>query len=187
MSYIYIPNFNSFKLENTSINNLNIKNFEFIFKKHYKELCYFALKFTKNEEEAEEVVQDVFYKIWEKRKFINIKISVKSYLYMSVRNKCIQNINHNKLIKLYESQIQENENNECELPDDFIIYNESIKIFNEALNTLPENCVEIFKMSRFEGLKYKEIAERLAISIKTVEANISKALKTFRIYFPEYT
>ena len=169
-----------------SLNNINIKNFEVLFKEHYTELCNFALKYTKNEEDAEEVVQDVFYKIWEKRSFINIKTSIKSYLYISVRNKCLQNINHKKIIRIHQNHIESQGNPKTINPDENIIYEESIDIFNEALNTLPDRWRERGKRSRFEGLRYKEIAEELAVSVKTVEANISKALKTFRNYFPEY-
>lgn len=169
-----------------SLNNINVKKYEILFKEHYTELCLFALKYTKNEKEAEEVVQDVFYKIWEKRFVINIKTSIKSYLYRSVRNKCLQNINHNKVVRIHQKQIERQNMTETVSPYDKIIYEETINIFNEALYTLPDRCIEIFKLSRFEGLKYKEIAEELAVSVKTVEANISKALKTFRNYFPEY-
>jgi len=157
-----------------------------LFKEHYNELCYFALKYTKNKEEAEEVVQEVFYKIWEKRAFINVKISVKSYLYISVRNKCLQQINHNKIVKIYEKYIDKQDLYETQNPHEDLIYKETVEIFKDALETLPNRCVNIFKLNRFEGLKYKEIAEELEISIKTVEANISKALKTLRLYFPEY-
>lgn len=169
-----------------TLNNINIKDFEILFKEYYSELCMFALKYTKNEEAAEEVVQEVFAKIWEKRTFINIKISVKSYLFISVRNKCLQQINHIKIVRKYEKYIDKKDENESISPYDAMIYEETLEIFNDALNTLPSKCKKIFTLSRFEGLKYKDIAEELKISIKTVEANISKALKTFRIYFPEY-
>lgn len=140
----------------------------------------------KNEEASEEVVQEVFYKIWEKRSIINVKISIKSYLFISVRNKCLQQINHNKVVRTYQKYIELQDDTKTNNPYDNVIYEETIDLFNEALNTLPNRCIEIFKMSRFEGLKYKDIAKELAVSIKTVESNISKALKTFRIYFPEY-
>ncbi len=168
------------------LNNISIHNFEILFKEYYNELCLFALRYTKSEEGAEEVVQDVFAKIWEKRTFINIKISIKSYLYISVRNKCLQQLNHEKIVRKYKQQIDKRSKYETASPYDSLVYEETIEVFNDALSTLPENCIKIFKLSRFEGLKYKEIAEKLKVSIKTVEANISKALKTFRLYFPDY-
>ncbi len=146
----------------------------------------YAVKYVKNEGLAEEIVQDVFFKIWEKRSFININISLKSYLFTAVRNKCLQHINHQKVIDIYNKYIESPEEANISGPHENLIYKETLEIFNEALETLPERCSEIFKLSRFEGLKYSEIANNLSISIKTVEANISKALKTFRLYFPEY-
>ena len=169
-----------------NLNNINTKDFEILFKEFYNELCNFALKYTKNKEASEEVVQEVFAKIWEKRTFINIQISVKSYLYISVRNKCLQQINHNKIVKIYEKHLSKQEKNLFSSPHENLVYEETIEIFNDALQTMPEKCNTIFKLSRHEGMKYKEIAEELKISIKTVEANITKALKILRNYFPEY-
>ena len=174
-------------MDNTpSIKNIGIKEFEQLFKEYYTKLCYFALKYMNDNEEAEEVVQDVFYKLWEKRKIISIKTSVNAYLYIAVRNKCLQKINHQKVKEKYLKTVKKDAEISTDNTDDTLIYNESIEIFNEAMNTLPEKCRTIFKMSRFEGLKYKEIAIELSISIKTVEAYITKALKHFRRYFPEY-
>lgn len=146
----------------------------------------YALKYTKVKHLAEEIVQDIFYKIWEKRSFINIDISPKSYLYIAVRNKCLQQINRQKIMNTYNKYIEVSDKKNNAGPHENLIYTETLEIFNEALETLPERCCEIFKLSRFEGLKYSEIANKLSVSIKTVEANISKALKIFRIYFPEY-
>lgn len=171
---------------NKSLKPIDIKEFENMFRKYYSDLCHFAFKYMGTVEDAEEVVQDVFYNIWEKRKSIKISISEKSYLLSSVRNKCLQIINHQKVVRKYNKLKKEESNKIIFNPSDELIYNESIDIFNEALNSLPEKCRTIFKMSRFEGMKYKEIAHELSISIKTVEANISRALKEFRLYFPEY-
>lgn len=168
------------------INSINSKDFEVLFKEFYNELCNYALKYTKNKEASEEVVQEVFSKIWEKRTFINIQISIKSYLYISVRNKCLQQINHNKTVKIYEKYISKQERNEFASPHENLVYEETIEIFNNALKTMPEKCNVIFKLSRLEGLKHKEIADELKISTKTVEANITKALKILKKYFPEY-
>ena len=167
-------------------NEINLNSFERLFKKHYVQLCMYAVKYIKNEHLAEEIVQDVFYKIWEKRLFININISLKSYIFIAVRNKCLQQINHQKTINSYKKHIENSDKNQLNGPHENLIYKETLEIFNEALETLPERCSEIFKLSRFEGLKYSEIANNLSVSIKTVEVNISKALKIFRLYFPEY-
>ncbi|NOZ35364.1 MAG: RNA polymerase sigma-70 factor [Chlorobi bacterium] len=170
----------------TILNNISIEEFETLFKKYYKQLCLYAFKYVKNNIIAEEIVQDVFFKIWEKRSFIKIKISAKSYLYMSVRNRCLQYLKHKKIEKSYEKYIDNQAVINTEMPYENIIYDETLDIFNEVLNTLPAHCSQIFILSRFNGLKYREIADRLSISVKTVEANISKALKLLRVYFPEY-
>ena len=141
------------------------------------------MKYLKDKDLSEETVQDVFVNIWEKRDFINIKISFKSYLYIAVRNKCLQYLDRQKLISIYKKHI---EKNEISAPDEYIIFKETLDVFYDVLNNLPERCAQIFKMSRFEGLKYREIAQKLNISVKTTEADISKALKQFRIYFPDY-
>jgi RNA polymerase sigma-70 factor (ECF subfamily) len=166
--------------------DIGMDEFEKLFKNYYSDLCNFALKYTKNAEDAEETVQDVFYNLWEKRKKIQITGSIKSYLFTSVRNKCIQDLNHLKVIRKYEQTIDKDSKTVHYNPSDELIYNESMMIFNEALQTMPEKCRTVFKMSRYEGMKYIEIAEELSVSVKTVEAYISKALKHFRNYFPEY-
>lgn len=97
----------------------------------------FALKYTKSEEGAEEVVQDIFAKIWEKRTFINVKISIKSYLYISVRNKCLEQVNHEKIVRKYKQYIDIKSQHETASPYDNLVYEETIEVFNDALNTLP--------------------------------------------------
>ncbi len=174
-------------MDNLNLKNINIQDFEKLFKKYYAELCGYAVKYTKNKQSSEEIVQNVFYKIWEKRSFINVKISVKAYLYVSVRNLCLQKINRDKITDTYMKYLYEQDNTEIITPYDSFIFNETKEIFNDVLNSLSQRCSEIFILSRFEGLKYAEIADRLEISVKTVEANISKALKIFRTYFPEYS
>ncbi len=170
----------------TILHSISIKEFEILFKKYYSQLCLYAVKYVNNNTIAEEIVQDVFFKIWEKRSSLNIKISVKSYIYMSVRNKCLQYLKHQKIEQSYNKYIDNQAKINTEMPCENIIYEETLDIFNEVLNTLPTHCAQIFILSRFNGLKYSEIANRLSISVKTVEANISKALKLFRAHFPEY-
>ncbi len=167
-------------------NKISLKTFEQLFKKHYVSLCLYALKYLKNESLAEEIVQDVFYKIWEKHSFITINISLKSYLYTAVRNRCLQQINHQKIINTYNKYTENSTEKKINGPHEELIFKETSEIINDVLESLPKRCSETFKMSRFEGLKYSEIADRLSVSVKTVEADISKALKLFRLCFPEY-
>lgn len=152
----------------------NNDNFAFdeIFRQYYKQLCYFSFKIVQNNDIAEEIVQDLFVHLWEKRKDLNINTSLKSYLYRSVHNNSVRQF---KKEKLHES-LEDYHNK----PESFSSAIEQAETENYIYNTiekLPEQCRKIFKMSRFEDLKYREIAEKLNLSIKTVETQMSRALK----------
>ena len=164
----------------------DITEFEALFKEYYQRLCDFGIKYVKNIEQAEEVIQDTFYNIWKNRETLNIKTSLKAYLYTAVRNNCLQELRTRSLNIKYESYYKSHYVNESISPVDELNAKELSKVINKALNSLPERCRVIFQMSRNEGLKYHEIAEKLAISIKTVEANMGKALKHFRLCLKEY-
>jgi len=164
----------------------NIKTFEKVFKEFYHILCSFANKILKDKDKSEEIVQDVFYNIWKKKKDININISLKSYLFKSVQNKCFQIVKHKTVEEKYKNYVKQKSINNYTTPFDELELQEINNLIEDTLNSLPDNCNKIFRMSRFEGLKYTEIAEKLSISVKTVEANMSKALKEFRINFKEY-
>ncbi len=164
----------------------DIKQFEIVFREYYEMLCQFAIKYVKNIEQSEEVVQDTFYNIWKNRNTLNITSSLKAYLFTAVRNNCLQVLRTRSLDIKYENYYKSHYVNESITPSDELNAKELSKVINKALNSLPERCREIFKMSRYEGLKYHEIAEKLSISIKTVEANMGKALKHFRSQLKEY-
>ena len=164
----------------------DIARFEILFKEYYERLCEFGLRYLKSLDLAEEIVQDTFYNIWRNREKINIKTSIKSYLYTAVRNNCLQELRTRSLDMKYENYYKSHYSNESISPADELNAKELSEVINKALNSLPERCRIIFKMSRDEGLKYHEIAEKLSISVKTVEANMGKALKQFRTYLKEY-
>ena len=161
------------------IKNGDIKEFEFVFRELYEPLLRHANLITKNENDSEEIVQEIFLILWKNRKNIEITSSLSAYLYRSVYNNCLQQIKRKKLNTKYQQYAMLQTNKPIE-PIEELKYNELNKKVFEVLKELPENCQTIFKLSRFQGLKYREIAEKLSISIKTVEANINKALKHFR-------
>ncbi len=168
------------------IKNGDEKAFETFFHKYYGHLCLYATKIINNNSAAEEIVQDFFVKIWEKRGQTNIETSIKNYLFRSVRNLCFNYIQHNKTkIKYTQKVISELENNFSD--DDNYPEIELTQKIEESINSLPEKRKEIFKLSRQEGLKYKEIAEKLNISIKTVETQMSLAIKTLRDKLKNYS
>ncbi|MDF1548254.1 MAG: RNA polymerase sigma-70 factor, partial [Bacteroidales bacterium] len=148
--------------------------FDELFRKYFKNLTFFAMKMVKDRETAEEVVQDLFVNFWEKRHQLELKVSIKAYLYKAVYNNCIH---VSKKEKMFNNDDLVLTNELTEDFDNILEQNElEVRIYG-LIEQLPTECKRIFKLSRFEELKYKEIAERLQISIKTVETQMSRALK----------
>ena len=158
--------------------------FEQLFRWYYQTLCVFASRVLQNDDEAEELVQDFFVKFWEKRAQIQIETSLKSYLFRSVKNLCLNQIKHEK-IKTQHANLVIAEAEEYEYRDSFI-EPDLQKDIEKSIAELPEKRQEIFRLSREEGLKYREIADRLNISVKTVEAQMGLAIKTLREKLKKY-
>ena len=154
--------------------------FELVFNEYYSLLIPYALRFMDTSEDAEEVIQEVFVKFWEKCESLAPDSSIKSYLYRSVHNTCLNHIKHQKVKDGYRQYILHvmEEAQEDHFEDD--ARNNIRERILEEVNNLPPRCSEIFKLSRYEGLKYQEIADHLEISVKTVEVQMGKALKTLR-------
>lgn len=155
------------------------------FKTHYNHLCNYANTFLKDRDEAEEVVQNAFMTLWEKRQTLQITGQIKSYMFSMVQNSCLNVLKHRKVKQKHEHEVLASVS---EADDDEISLQSSeleTQIFS-ALQKLPEKCRMIFKLSRFEELKYAEIAEKLDISVKTVENQMGKALRLMREELKEY-
>lgn len=154
--------------------------FESIYVQYYSSLCVFAKTFVNDNDEAEEIVQGIILKLWEQKESLLEIISLKSYLYRAVRNTCLNYIKHQKI----ESQYRDSSWIKLkEIESDFIDPYQNTELeehINEAIAELPERCREVFELSRFDGLKNKEISEKLTISVKAVEANITRALSSLR-------
>ncbi len=158
----------------------NQKAFEELFNRYYQPLCDFSYMMTNNEACAEEVVADVFANIWIKRKKIIIEKNLQSYLYKSTRNTTVSYLRKNK--NQFES-IDEDRHSISILPSfqDISASKEELKNkANNLLKIVPKRSREVFILHRFNEFKYKDIAEMLDISIKTVEKHMSKALKLLR-------
>lgn len=153
--------------------------FQTLFRKYYSAMCHFANQFLSDSELAEEIVQDMFVKIWEKRSVLNIETSVKHYFFRSVRNHCLNQIQHDKIRKQYASKVLEAAQQEMDTGQYFLEV-DLIQRIEKSIDALPPKRKEIFRLSREQGLKYKEIAETLDISVKTVEAQMGLALKYLR-------
>lgn len=130
-------------------------------------------------EDAEEIVQDMFFRLWRNRNNINILTSTKSYLYTSAKNSVLNKIKHEKVKRLYASDYLHTNKEEFD-EDDYNENRERLKSIEIAIAELPPKRREIFIKSKVEGLKYKEIADELQISIKTVENQMGEALKFLR-------
>jgi len=153
--------------------------FQALFRKYYRAMCHFANQFLADSDIAEEIVQEMFVKIWEKRSVLNIETSVKHYLFRSVRNHCLNQIQHEKIKKQYASKVLESASQEFN-PDDYFLEVDLVQRIEKSIESLPPKRREIFRLSRERGMKYKEIADALDISVKTVEAQMGLALKHLR-------
>ena len=160
--------------------------FEYLYENYYVALCIFARKYVSELEVAEEIVQQLFYTIWEKRKELTFKTSLKPYLYSSVKNNSLDYLKHQKVKNNYTKHVLSTSRNESSDYNDKYVSKESLERINRAIEKLPEQRKRVFKMNRFEGLKYREIAVKLQISEKTVENHMGSALKQLRILLKEF-
>jgi len=163
----------------------NDASFEHLFKTHYNALHAYAHMMLKDEDLAEEIVQGMFLKFWEKRQNLQIQ-SIKAYLYKCVYNDSLNYLKQEKTKIKYQQFTLHTMNTEHESAASKIELTELQKRLSIALNQLPEQCRTIFQMSRFEELKYREIAERLGLSIKTIENQMGKALKILRLRLADF-
>lgn len=152
--------------------------FESIFREHYPILVGFAGKFVEEHAVAEELVQELFVQIWEKRENLHLSGSLKSYLFTSVRNSALNHLKHLKVRKGYQDYMVARETPQGEKNP--IEAAELASRIDQAVKSLPERCREVFVLSRQEGLTYGEIADRMEISKKTVEVQMGKALRNLR-------
>lgn len=150
-----------------------------LFQEYYRPLSVFAFKYVHDLDTAREIVQDLFVSIFESRNSLVITTSLKSYLYRSVRNRCLNHIKHRGVEKKHMDQM-ELENESSNDVEDRIMETELEHRIFQIVSDLPTKCREIFLMSRVKGLKNREIADQVDISIRTVEKQISNALKVLR-------
>ncbi len=164
----------------------DIGAFETLFRQYYSTLCRWAYRHLKDRDVSEEVVQDLFYHIWRDRAGLNIRVSVKSYLYRAVSNNCLMVLRKQNRRAAIISELARESRTGMEQPAEVLETQELQEVVDRTLEELPERPATVFRMSRYEGMKYAEIAEKLSISVKTVEANMGKALEMFRKNLKEY-
>jgi len=161
------------------------EQFESLFRSSYVSLVRYARSIIKDHDAGEEIVQDLFLRLWQDREKIKIESSLNGYLFRAVHNSCLHYIEHSRIVEKHAEEMSFRQQESPESPSDILNYKELQAKIAGILEKLPERCGKIFYMNRFEGLKYNEIAEKLSVSVKTVEANMGKALKEFRKAFTE--
>lgn len=154
--------------------------YEELFNNLYTPLCNYAFSIIKNTEEVEDIVQKTFYKLWDQRETIDIKTSIKSYMYRMVHNACLNRIKQTKTRAEHNVSYVYEKGEYINDVEQSVYHSELEKSITEAIEKLPPKCREVFKMSRLEQLSYAEIALKLNISTNTVENHIAKALKILR-------
>lgn len=165
--------------------------FETIYRLYSNNLYIIAHSYTGDQYIAEDLVQEVFVRLWDQRKNLNIQSTLNGYLFMMIKNKCLDHLRKpRKTLSLEESEmLLEERINYYALQDEAasqMIETELEKSIHDAIELLPEACKAVFLKTRMEGLKYREAADELNISVKTVESHMTKALKHMRVYLKEF-
>jgi RNA polymerase sigma-70 factor (ECF subfamily) len=155
--------------------------FKHLFETYFTPMCRFMHVYINDKPVIEELALDIFMYIWENRETLRIQISFKAYLFQAARNKCLNELRKEKqIISLDEMAIDIADTSIMSLESD-----ELSRFVEEAVCALPEKCREVFQLSRNENLSNQEIANRLNISVKTVEGQITKALKRIKAFLGE--
>jgi RNA polymerase sigma-70 factor, ECF subfamily len=161
--------------------------FEKVFKDNFKKLQSYAITIVGDENVAEEMVQNLFFKLWDRSEKINIQSSIAAYLYRAVYNESCNYLKHQKVRKGFLNYSKHAMSDiSTEKASKKVLVTELEQRIKNALNDLPEQCRTVFQLSRFEELKYQQIADTLGISIKTVEAQMGKALRIMRVKLVDY-
>jgi RNA polymerase sigma-70 factor (ECF subfamily) len=160
-----------------NISQGNAESFTEAFDRFYPDLCYFASKIVHDMDESRSLVQQVFVDLWFKRQKLVIEQSLKSYLYTTVRNYALDFLRHRQVEIKY---LQDKQTDTVTYDWGLIEEAELNARINSAIDGLPVKCREIFILCRFEELRYNEIAQKLGLSIKTVEMQMGIALKKLR-------
>jgi RNA polymerase sigma-70 factor (ECF subfamily) len=163
------------------IKDNDIEAFEKLFRLYYAPLCRYADSFVNDMQASEEVVQDLFYVVWKERAQLSIGISVKSYLYRAVQNRAFHYLKHVQVKEAFQETMRDYDlETDSATPETELEYKELEKQLLVTLQRLPERQRRVFCMNRFDGKTYNEIAPELSVSIKTVEADMTKVLSILR-------
>lgn len=178
-------------LQNFILGNNDIENFKQIFHDYYQPLFHLSRHYLEDEDEAKGVVQEAFIKLWNIRHELNSDSNLRNFLYTLVKNNCLNIIKRKQILLKHHEKIRWMEmhyqyESLSRVGDDYLEFNELKEKIEDAIRNLPEHCRVVFEMSRFEEMKNREIAEKLGVTQKTVEAHLTKALKILRDELKDY-
>ncbi len=160
--------------------------FDFIFNYYYSSLCAFSMQYLKDRNAAEDLVQDFFVSLWLEASGLQIRSSIKSYLFTGVKNRCLDLKKHQKITEKYRTYILFSSDSDSNSVDQYFAESELRNAVQKSLEKFPPRCREIFELSRLGGLSNQEISDKLGISKRTVELQISNSLKILRKELIEY-
>ncbi|CDA75251.1 putative ECF-type RNA polymerase sigma factor [Bacteroides sp. CAG:530] len=169
------------------------RTFTSVYMTYFPKLVRFAHEYVMSYEDAENIVQDVFLHLWEQREVLDELINLNAWLFTMTKNKCIDYYRHKSMVDSRVESLDRIENIELKIKiealmqfDEAVFDHEIEHLLREAINHLPEKCRQVFILSRMNGLRHDEIAERLNISVRTVQNHIVSALSKFRVELKEY-
>lgn len=160
--------------------------FELLFHFYYPGLVMFSTQFTTDRNEAEEIVQDFFVRFWQRHEQVTLTDSLKGYFFLSIKNSSLNFLKHKKVEEKYIRKMTEMAGRHLAYDPDLYVDSELQEKVKQAIDLLPEKCREVFVMSRIRGMRNDDIATELNISKRTVETQISKALKVLRVELKDY-
>ena len=160
--------------------------FEQLFKTHYEGLCRLAFSYVSSQATAKNLVQDVFFSLWKRRRELGLDSDIKGYLIKAVRNEALKHLEHQTVVRQYAEKHKGDQSYSSESPSYHFRLEELNKAIQEGLESLPPRRREIFLLSRQHGLTYSEIADLLGISVKTVETQMSRALLFLEAHLADF-
>ncbi len=163
----------------------NIKSFEILFDRYYEPLCNFAYLFLREETLAEEIVSDVFMRIWLKREQTDKISNVKAYLYKSVKNAVVSHFRKNA-VNFARDEREDAHYILHITPETLLIREELRELIDNVIDSMPKQAGLVFRMHKIDGMSYREIADVLELSLKTVENHMGRALKFFKELYSRY-
>ncbi len=169
----------------TGLREHNQQVFDYVFHEYYSSLCYYASQFIENHKDIEDLVQELFVTIWEKGEQLYIDSSLRAYLFVAVKHRCISHLRKQKSAEKYEDYLKSVLETNHNAVEQQYTERELREMIDQAVENLSPKCAEVFRLSREQGFSNQEIADQLSMSKRTVETHISNALRSLRAELQE--